>query len=331
MIDYDGSREPLSVATEGYVPAAEKWSAKEAGLGQPSEAQEVVSTHEDGTQVISIGLVPDEPVDDAGASEWDEPVADNSDPEEKIAVLEASLRRAKYDRIRYEGNLKRLRVSRKTLRYWILEVERLNMELIDAKQKLEEARESHLALEERLDSDYVIAEESIAKEDPEHDSRPEYKEPTIMDHWPTDGDMGWKSYSISNLDLTKGIDKALRVEGLDTIGLVADFVASGKDLTNVPEIGRVKSDRIIASLIEFWEERKARIQEVSDFKQNSKILNLLEVTDQDRAEYAEDVDFVESANPEDPFEEQADLSHGNEIDFYGEGSLAIKPKDEGVF
>jgi hypothetical protein len=64
---------------------------------------------------------------------------------------------------------------------------------------------------------------------------------------------GWRSVSITDLDIPAGTAKLLIEAGIDTIGKMADFTATpNQRLTDVKGIGQGKAERIENAMIAFW-------------------------------------------------------------------------------
>lgn len=67
----------------------------------------------------------------------------------------------------------------------------------------------------------------------------------------------WKATPVSELGLPDGIVAILNENNLDTVGKLAEYANSGKDLTQVPHIGENKAEAIRQALERFWKDRHA--------------------------------------------------------------------------
>ncbi|GAB4136632.1 MAG: hypothetical protein Kow0040_22840 [Thermogutta sp.] len=84
------------------------------------------------------------------------------------------------------------------------------------------------------------------------DAVPE-RQPLIDGTEPASDD--WESTPIERLALGPAIDSALHEYGVYTIGLIADWTAADRRLTDINGIGEAEAERIEQALDIFWKER----------------------------------------------------------------------------
>lgn len=66
------------------------------------------------------------------------------------------------------------------------------------------------------------------------------------------GEDAWRDAPIVDLELSASILAKLTEAGLDTVGKLADWTASGKELTDIKGIGAQSSETIADALEKFW-------------------------------------------------------------------------------
>lgn len=69
------------------------------------------------------------------------------------------------------------------------------------------------------------------------------------------GDEQWRATDLGALGLTSRISKALCEAGIDTLGKLADYTASEKQLTDIEGIGAKAAEDIDAATAAFWASR----------------------------------------------------------------------------
>src|SRR5690606_23383093 len=80
-------------------------------------------------------------------------------------------------------------------------------------------------------------------------------------------DESWREVGIETLELGTRITKALTEAELLTIGSMADYSSSGKQLTDIAGIGPAAAETIDERMQQFWSERNLEnvpLAEVSD-------------------------------------------------------------------
>jgi hypothetical protein len=74
---------------------------------------------------------------------------------------------------------------------------------------------------------------------------------------PDDGDDSWRALSIDELDIPKSLREKLREAEITSVGGIADWTSSGKNLTDIRGVGEAKAEKIQDALEKVWANRKA--------------------------------------------------------------------------
>jgi len=141
------------------------------------------------------------------------------------------------------------------------EVDAAHDEFIELKDAYENAHASASALKKRMEKQQehlnkLIGEKKAAKRGGYTPRLPFGKTDDSPAEEPTAAaevaDEAWKQVGLDSLGITGKLAETLTEAGLSTLGKIADYTASGKQLTDIDGVGPAKAEKIEEACTEYW-------------------------------------------------------------------------------